>query len=217
MNESKNIIVFGPPAAGKGTLAAYLETKYGFKHLSTGNILRTEFYDNPKYKKLKEDLEAGYFASDDLAKKIVEDFLDNNDISKGVVFDGFPRDFKQVDALKEILSSRNMALDLVIYIDVSEKDIEDRICGRYSCRECGAIYHKDFKNTKVKGVCDFCESKDLYERKEDSLEALEERMSQYYDRTNPVIEYYDDKGIIVTVQSKGAPEDVQQQVDALLN
>jgi adenylate kinase len=209
----QNIIIFGPPAAGKGTLANYLGSKYGFHHLSTGDILRAMRSDEGIAAKMR----AGFFVPDELVIKSVESFLDKLDMSKGVVFDGFPRDLKQAKALEGILESRGMKLDLVLYIEVSDEDIVERICGRYACRECGEIYNKEYKNTKVAGVCDACGSDDLYERVEDGPEALKERMSQYRKRTNPVIEHYKDTGLLVTVKSKGAPDYAQKQVDKIFD
>jgi len=212
-----NIILFGAPGSGKGTLASFLVKEYGFKHLSTGHIFRKEFYSNPKYKKLKEDLEAGKFASDDLAIKITEDFIDSHKDSRGIVFDGFPRNLNQAESLEKILLSRGMGITLVIDLEISREEIIKRVSGRYSCRDCGATYHDTFNPTKVEGICDSCGSTDLYRREEDSnVEALKERIQIYKNTTMKLKDFYCEKGLLYTVDSSKGKENVQIQFKNIL-
>lgn len=209
--------MFGPPAAGKGTVAKYLENKYNPAHLSTGHIFRTEIHSNPDYAEVKKVVESGGLVDDNLTISIVEKFLDSEDISNGVIFDGFPRNVSQAEALCKILEARGMQLDSVLDMEISEDELVKRICGRYSCEDCGASYHTEFNPTKVDGVCDGCGSKNLVRREEDSEEVLKERMKQYHSRTMPLLDYYKEKGILKPIEAAKSIEEVQSQVNSALN
>lgn len=209
----KNIVIFGPPAAGKGTLSKYISDECGLLHISTGHIFRTEFYSNPKYKKLKEDLESGLFAPDKLASDVIKTYLDNNDISRGVIFDGYPRNLKQAKCFEKILSDRDMKIDYVFNLKISKDEISKRITGRFSCEECGTTYHKSFNPTKVSGLCDKCGSSSFSTREEDSIDAFEERMSLYIERTNSLIDYYKEEGLLKSIDASGTIKEVQTLAD----
>ncbi|MCT4574873.1 MAG: nucleoside monophosphate kinase [Alphaproteobacteria bacterium] len=208
----KNVVLFGAPGAGKGTVAKYLADRYGWKHLSTGHVFRSDFYNRPEFKDLKEALEQGKFASNDIVIKLVEEWLDKVGVKGGIIFDGFPRDLDQAKAFEEIIKKRGLDIDFIISLDVSDEEIINRITGRINCPSCGSSFHETANPPKKEGVCDFCGSEDLCKREEDTEEALKERMMRYHTRTNPVIEYYKDLHTVSVIDASGTPEEVQSIV-----
>jgi len=162
-------------------------------------------------------LESGLFASDSLVIKIVEDFLDNHEYEKhGVILDGFPRDLKQAKALEQILEGRNFDLSIVVDIQIPQSVIIKRIVGRYSCANCEAVYNEKSKPTKVEGVCDHCGATELYKRKEDDPKVLDERMNQYFKRTEPIIDFYKEKGLLIRVDGDCDIKTIEKRIKKIL-
>ncbi len=190
-----NLILLGPPGAGKGTQAKILEEKLGFKQLSTGDMLRAAIAAGSEIgKKAKAIMDRGDLVSDDVVIGIVSDRLDQPDVKKGVVFDGFPRTPAQAEALDKLLVSKGQKLNAVIEMKVDDEALVKRITGRYTCAKCGQGYHDEFAKPKVAGVCDVCGSTQFNRRADDNEKTVRDRLGVYNKQTAPLVEYYRRKG-----------------------
>jgi adenylate kinase len=194
-----NIIFLGPPGAGKGTVAQEIGDKFGLIQISTGDLIRAEVKtDSELGKKLKSIIESGKLVSDEIVEKIIENKL--NEIKKsssikGVIFDGFPRTIPQAKELENILSKINEKLNAVIYIDSSKDSIVKRLSSRRSCKSCGKIYNLVTMPPKEEGKCDI-DGGFLYQRDDDKEEIISDRFNEYNEKTFPLIEFYENKGIL---------------------
>ena len=190
-----NLILMGPPGAGKGTQAKILEEKHGFKQLSTGDMLRAAIAAGSEVGlKAKAIMERGDLVSDDVIIGIVSDRMDKPDVKKGVVFDGFPRTTAQAEALDKMLSSKGQKLNAVIEIKVDDEALVARITGRYTCAKCGQGYHDQFAKPKVAGVCDNCGGTEFIRRPDDNEKTVRDRLAVYNKQTAPLVSYYKTKG-----------------------
>ena len=190
-----NLILMGPPGAGKGTQAKILEEKHGFKQLSTGDMLRAAIAAGSEVGlKAKAIMERGDLVSDDVIIGIVSDRMDKPDVKKGVVFDGFPRTTAQAEALDKMLSSKGQKLNAVIEIKVDDEALVARITGRYTCAKCGQGYHDQFAKPKVVGVCDNCGGTEFIRRPDDNEKTVRDRLAVYNKQTAPLVSYYKTKG-----------------------
>ena len=213
-----NIILLGPPGAGKGTQARILEEHHGLKQLSTGDMLRQAVAQKTEYgRKAKEVMERGDLVSDDIVVAIISDRLDGPDVARGFVLDGFPRNTAQAEALDRMLSSKNMKLDRVVEMKVDDEALVDRIAGRYSCAKCGSGYHDRFAKPKMAGVCDKCGSTDFVRRPDDRAETVRDRLRVYNRETAPLIAYYKGRGSLRTVDGMAGIEEVRTQIERELN
>lgn len=196
------IILLGPPGAGKGTQAKYLSEKYNIVHISTGDIFRKNIKEQTKLGvKAKEYIDKGQLVPDELTVSIIEDRINQDDCKNGFLFDGFPRTVSQADSLDDLLNSMNIKLDYVIDIDVPAEVLIDRITGRRMCTSCGASYHIIYNPPKREGICDVCGEK-LIQRTDDSVETVKSRIDVYQKQTQPLIEYYNVKGLLKVVDGK---------------
>jgi len=212
-----NIILLGPPGAGKGTQAQRLQNDVGMVQLSTGDMLRAAVKSgSPLGQKAKGIMEAGQLVPDDLMVGLIEDRIGQPDCAKGFILDGFPRTTAQAKALDTMLAKLGRKLDRVIEMEVDEAALTERIVGRFTCAKCGTGYHDTFKRPKVEGVCDVCGSKEFTRRKDDNAETMKTRMAAYRAQTEPLLPYYRGKGVLRKVDGMATMEEVYRQIRAVL-
>ncbi|MCC5989451.1 MAG: adenylate kinase [Pararhodobacter sp.] len=212
-----NIILLGPPGAGKGTQAGMLVEKRGMVQLSTGDMLRAARTSGTAMgKRVADVMDRGELVTDEIVIGLIDEALDGAAASGGVIFDGFPRTLAQADALDELLSGKGLSLDAVIELRVDDEALVERITGRYSCGACGAAYHERSKPTKVEGVCDACGSSELNRRADDNEESLRQRLMEYYKKTSPLVGYYHAKGKLRSVDGLALMGDVEAAIAAAL-
>jgi len=212
-----NIILLGPPGAGKGTQAARLQEKYGMVQLSTGDMLRAAVKaETPIGLEAKGIMESGGLVSDAIVTKLIDENLDALDAGQGVIFDGYPRTLEQAVSLASLLSAHDRTLDHVIELVVDEDELVERIIGRFSCAKCGAGYHDRFKLPKVPGVCDVCGSIEFKRRPDDNEATVRNRMAEYRAKTAPILPYYEARGLVRKVDGMASVDAVAEQIDAIL-
>ncbi|WP_068072918.1 adenylate kinase [Novosphingobium lentum] len=212
-----NIILLGPPGAGKGTQAQRLVEKYGMRQLSTGDMLRAAVKaGTPVGLKAKAVMEAGELVSDEIVSALIGDELDAMGPAVGAIFDGYPRTAPQAVSLDEILTSRNRSLDHVIELDVNEDALVERITGRYTCATCGKGYHDTFEQPKVAGTCDKCGGHEFKRRPDDNEQTVRTRMAEYRAKTAPILPIYDARGIVTRVDGMADMDDVTAAIEAVL-
>jgi adenylate kinase len=212
-----NLILLGPPGAGKGTQAEAITEKRGLVQLSTGEMLRRAVKaGTPIGREASAIMEAGGLVPDQIVIQIIAERIAAPDCAKGFILDGFPRTLKQAAALDVLLASLGKQIDAVIEIKVDDKVLIDRISGRYMCANCGASYHDTNCKPKVEGVCDRCGSKAFVRRADDNAETVKNRLMAYYRETAPLIGYYFAKGKLRTVDGMAAISEVSRQVDGIL-
>ena len=212
-----NIILLGPPGAGKGTQAARLQANRGMIQLSTGDMLREAVAaGTPVGLKAKEVMARGELVSDAIVSALIGERLDAA-ADKGAIFDGFPRTRAQAEALDLLLSERGRKLDHVIELAVDEDELVKRIAGRFTCANCGTGYHDTFRPTRVPGVCDGCGSTEFKRRPDDNEETVRTRMAEYRAKTQPILPYYEARGLVRRVDGMAKVEQVAAQIDAILD
>ncbi len=210
-----NIILLGPPGAGKGTQARILVEQRGMVQLSTGDMLRAAQSSGTEMgKKVTEVMAAGKLVTDEIVIGLIEEKLAEG--GTGFIFDGFPRTLPQADALGALLDKRGDKLDSVIEMKVDPEALVDRITGRFTCGQCGEVYHDRTKPTHNAGACDVCGSTDLRRRADDNEESLRKRLFEYYQKTSPLIGYYYAKGTLRGVDGMAEPEAVSAQIAKIL-
>lgn len=213
-----NIILLGPPGAGKGTQARLLMDKHGMVQLSTGEMLRAAVAAGSAIgKKAKEIMERGDLVTDDVVIGIISDRLDEPDIKGGAIFDGFPRTLGQADALGELLEAKGMTLDAVVEMRCDDEVLVERVVGRFTCANCGEGYHRSFKKPQKEGVCDKCGGTEFDHRADDNEESFRTRLLNYYKDTSPLIGYYHAKGALRPVDGTAEIDDVTRQIDQALS
>ncbi len=212
-----NIILLGPPGAGKGTQAKRLEEKRGLAQLSTGDMLRAERKSGSALgRKVQAVMDAGQLVSDDIIIELIAQRIDQLKGGKGFILDGFPRTVPQAEALDRMLAEKGLRLDAVIEMTVDEPALIDRIAGRFSCAKCGASYHDSFHRPKREGVCDACGATDFIRRADDRPEAVKTRLEAYRQQTAPILPYYRAKGVLRTVDGMADIDEVGRQIEAIL-
>lgn len=199
----KNIIFLAPPAAGKGTLSEMLVDKYGYGHISTGDLLREEIKNQTEIGKQAEDLmKQGKFVSDDVIIKLISNRITKPDCENGYILDGFPRTLVQAEKYDELLKELGKDLGVVIYINIDKEMAMKRACSRITCPKCGKIYNKysNEMKPKVEGICDDC-GVELTQRSDDSEETFIKRFDEYVNKTMPLFDYYKNKGVLKTIEA----------------
>ena len=213
-----NIILLGPPGAGKGTQAKMIVDKRGIVQLSTGDMLRDAVKSGSALgQKAKALMEAGELVPDDLVIGIIDSRLDQPDCAKGFILDGFPRTIAQAEALDDLLQKKDLALHAVIKMDVDEEALTRRISGRFSCASCGQGYHDDFQKPAQNGICDKCGSTDFIRRKDDNAETVRSRLDVYHNQTAPILPYYEARGTLKSVDGMAAIDQVSAAIDQILD
>jgi len=211
------IILLGPPGAGKGTQAESIVKNYGLAYVSTGDILRKAVKEEtPLGCKARENMNQGQLVPDNLVVEIVRERLMEPDCSKGALLDGFPRTVDQAVFLDQALPDIGTKIDSVLLIEVEEDELIERLTGRRVCSDCGANYHLKFKPPKVRNVCDQCGG-DLYQRDDDTLETVKERLDVYKKQTEPLIKFYQEKGLISEVNGNQDINGVYEQIKSILD
>ena len=222
-----NLILLGPPGAGKGTQAKRLAQTHGLVQLATGDMVRAAIASGSELgRRVKAIYDAGQLVPDDIIIQMIADRIGQPDCAPhgaphgakggGFILDGFPRTVPQAEALDAMLAERGQALDHVILIEVDEAALVDRIAGRFTCQGCGASYHERYKRPRVEGVCEVCGGTDLVHRADDRPEAVKTRFEVYRRQTEPILPYYEARGILRTVNGMADIDEVTRQIEQLL-
>jgi len=212
-----NLMLLGPPGAGKGTQAQRLSDTYGLVQLSTGEMLRSEVASGSdlgvRAKKIMDD---GQLVPDDLMIAMISRQIDAENASGGIILDGFPRTTGQAEALDVMLDTKGIRMDFVIQLEVDEDAIVARLSGRFSCSSCGTGYHDIYAKTKVDGVCDKCGATEFARRSDDNAETVRSRLAAYNEQTAPILPYYDGKGSLERVNGLASMETVFEEIRGII-
>ena len=212
-----NIILLGPPGAGKGTQASRLEQDRGMVQLSTGDMLRAAVAArSPVGMAAKQVMDEGGLVSDEIVTGILSERLDQPDVAKGFILDGYPRTAAQAEALDRLLGEKGMKLDYVIELVVDEDALVDRITGRFSCASCGEGYHERYKRPANEGTCDVCGSPNFKRRPDDNEETVRNRLAEYRAKTAPILPHYEERGLVRRVDGMAPIPDVEAAIEAIL-
>ena len=213
-----NLILLGPPGAGKGTQAKKLTDERGLVQLSTGDMLRAEVASGSALGlEAKKVMDAGQLVSDAIVIGMIDKRTDQPDCAKGFVLDGFPRTEPQAEALDAMLAKKGKKIDAVIELAVDEGALVERISGRFTCAKCGTGYHDTFARPKKDGICDKCGSTEFVRRADDNAETVKARLVAYRKQTAPILPYYQGKGLLHSVDGMADMSDVARQIDRVLD
>lgn len=212
-----NIILLGPPGSGKGTQGESLEKSLNIKRISTGDMLRNEVNSNSDLgKQVQSIISSGRLVSDDVIMRLLELTIKSSEYENGFILDGVPRSLGQAVSLDNLLEGISRSIDLVLYFSISDEVLIDRICNRYYCANCGTNYNKAYKNPKIQGKCDVCGGGEFKIREDDNIDSVKKRMSEYRSKTEPLVEYYKNKGILKLVNCDQDVEKISKDIDLLL-
>lgn len=212
-----NLILFGPPGAGKGTQAQRLQAEFGIMQLSTGDMLRAEVASGSELgNRAKTIMNAGQLVPDDLMIDLIAKRIEQKDCQKGFILDGFPRTIPQAVALDALLAKKGIVLAALVAIEVDDEDLVTRATGRFSCVKCGATYHDTFKRPKKDGVCDVCGATEFARRSDDNAETVWNRLKAYHAQTAPILTHYEKKGLLKTINGRKEIDQVTRDLKAAL-
>lgn len=212
-----NLILLGPPGAGKGTQSKRLEDKFKIVQLSTGDMLRAEVASGSDLgKQAKDIMESGGLVSDDIIIGMISNRVDQEDCKNGFILDGFPRTVPQAEALGLMLADKSLKLEHVLELEVDDEAMVGRICGRFTCAKCGAGYHDSFQKPKKEGVCDKCESTEFIRRADDNEDTVRARLKAYHEQTAPIAQFYGDLGILTSVDGMADIDVVTRQLESII-
>ena len=212
-----NLILLGPPGAGKGTQAKMLGDRRGLVQLSTGDMLRAAAAAGTEVgRKAKEVMDRGQLVSDDIVIDIISHRIDEPDCAQGFILDGFPRTVAQAEALDRLLDEKAKTLDAVVVMNVDDGRLVDRITGRFTCAKCGEGYHDQAKRPAVEGVCDRCGGTEFTRRADDNEETVRSRLNAYHAQTEPLVDYYEERGKLRAVDGMAGIEAVAEEIDEVL-
>src|SRR5438477_8728039 len=212
-----NLILLGPPGAGKGTQAKRLQQAYGLVQLATGDMVRAAIASGSELgQRVKAIYDAGQLVPDDIIIQMIAERIAQPDSTRGFILDGFPRTVPQAEALDAMLAERGQKLDHVILMEVDEAALVDRLSGRFSCGNCGASYHERYHRPRAEGVCDVCGSTNFVYRADDRADALKTRLDAYRNQTAPILPYYRARGILRTVDGMADIYAVTRQIETVL-
>ncbi|MDH4207632.1 MAG: adenylate kinase [Anaerolineae bacterium] len=207
-----NIVMLGPPGAGKGTQAALLAERLGIPHVATGDLFREALKAETELGlTAKAYMERGELVPDEVTVGMVRERLRQPDCAQGVILDGFPRTVEQAEALEGLLAEQGRAIDAVLFIDAGEDELVRRLSSRWTCRDCQAVYNVISNPPHGQGKCDICGGQ-LYQRADDVPETVRNRIVVYREQTSPLVDYYQAEGLLVTVKSEGGIERVQEKI-----
>jgi adenylate kinase len=213
-----NIILLGPPGAGKGTQAARLVEERSMVQLSTGDILRAAVKAGTEVGKMADDImKSGKFFPDELMAEVLGEHMDAISAEKGLIFDGYPRTERQAELLDALLADRNRNLDCVIELVVNEDALVERIVGRYTCAQCGEGYHDHFKKPAVADVCDKCGAGEFKRRPDDNEETVRTRMAEYRAKTEPILPIYESRGLVHKIDGMGDMDGISASIGKILD
>ena len=213
-----NVILLGPPGAGKGTQAKRLEERHNLVQLSTGDMLRALVASGSALgKEAKAVMDAGKLMPDELMVQMISDRIDEPDCKDGFILDGFPRTAAQAESLDEMLAKKGLKLNLVIQLEVDEEALVGRITGRFSCTNCGAGYHDEFQRPKSEGVCDSCGGTEFRRRDDDNEATVRARLEAYHAQTAPILPYYAQAGVLQGVDGMAEIDEVTRQIEGVLD
>lgn len=213
-----NLILLGPPGAGKGTQAQLLQDTHGLVQLSTGDMLRAAVASGSELgKAAKAIMEAGKLVPDDVMVRMIEQRIDEPDCAAGFILDGFPRTSAQAEALDDMLDRKGRRLAAVIEMKVDDAALARRITGRFSCASCGAGYHDEFQPPKAEGVCDRCGGKEFKRRADDNAQTVQTRLAAYHEQTAPLLPYYREKGTLESVDGMAPIDQVTREIENVIN
>ncbi|MFQ5784080.1 MAG: adenylate kinase [Alphaproteobacteria bacterium] len=213
-----NLILLGPPGAGKGTQAKLIEQDYDVVQLSTGDMLRAAVAaDTEVGRKAKAVMESGGLVPDDIVVSIIAARIAEPDCANGFILDGFPRTVAQAEALDRMLAEKGLRIDHVIEMRVDDEALVGRLSGRFSCVNCGAAYHDAFNRPKIEGVCDICGAREFTRRKDDNAETVRARLEAYHAQTAPLLPYYQARGSFRSVDGMVKIDEVARQLRTVLN
>jgi adenylate kinase len=212
-----NIILLGPPGSGKGTQAKRIEQAHGIIQLSTGDMLRaTTLANTPLGRRVKSIIDAGELVPDDIMITLIRGRIGKPDCRNGFILDGFPRTVPQAEALDRMLAENQLTLDAVIEFVVSEPDLVDRLSGRFTCRKCGASYHDHYNRPKFDCICDICGSREFDRRADDQPDAVKTRFAAYRRQTEPLLNYYEKRGILQKVDGMADIDTVTHEIEGVV-
>jgi adenylate kinase len=216
MSAQLNLILFGPPGAGKGTQAERLRQDFALPYIATGDMLRANVKDETELgTKAKSFMDAGDLVPDELILDMAQDRLERDDAQDGFLLDGFPRTVEQADALAKMLENLHRQLTAVLLIDVSDEEVIRRLSGRRMCVKAGHNYHVEFDPPKREGVCDQDGSR-LIQRDDDKPDVIEHRLAVYHEKTKPLVDYYDSQGLLRRIDGTRPPADVHDHIRAVI-